>query len=302
MAGRLRAQALRLDDDFRSRPRFKSALTGLIPGLALAGAVYLYGDQQKRLVEAELAELQQLIDLRGNVATVAPPELPVAPRFTFHEVLTSRSTSLWDEPPGAGATQASETIIPLRPMLPDSDPVPESEVPSAMAPVAEPVPDAAPERTIEARPVPVPDARPSPAPQPPAPAPRAQPAPQPPAPAPRAQPAPQPPAPAPRAQPAPQPPAPAPRAQPAPQPPTPAPRAETDQQFLLQVGAFRERAEADRLRARLALLGIEAQVQSSGATGGVHRVRVGPVRGREAAERVQRRLTDNGMESLLIRY
>jgi DedD protein len=276
MAGRLRAQALRLDDDFRPRPRLKCLLTGLLPGLALAGVVYLHGDQQKRLVEAELAELQQLIEVRGAAATAAPPNLPVAPRFTFHEVLTSRSTSLWDDPQGQGATPVSETIIPLRPMQPEADPVPASELSGAMAPVAEPVPDATPARTIEARPVPVPDARPSPAPQPPAP---------------RAQPVPQPPAPTP-----------APRAQPAPQPPTPAPRAETDQQFLLQVGAFRDRAEADRLRARLALLGIEAQVLSSGATGGVHRLRVGPVRGREAAERLQQRLTDNGMESLLIRY
>lgn len=46
-------------------------------------------------------------------------------------------------------------------------------------------------------------------------------------------------------------------------------------QYFIQAGAFRQANEADRLRAELALLGLEAEIQKSKKW---HRVRLGPYR------------------------
>ena len=57
-----------------------------------------------------------------------------------------------------------------------------------------------------------------------------------------------------------------------------APTPEVRETFYLQAGAFQNAGDADNLKARLALLGIEANVQTNSATerGTLHRVRIGP--------------------------
>lgn len=73
--------------------------------------------------------------------------------------------------------------------------------------------------------------------------------------------------------------------------------------YLLQVGSFRNPGDADRLKARLALLGLEAQVvEARSAKGGVwHRVRTGPYATTQALKRARARLASNGFQSLVIR-
>lgn len=72
-------------------------------------------------------------------------------------------------------------------------------------------------------------------------------------------------------------------------------------QYLLQVGSFQSDSDADQMKARLALLGIVAQVQSVTVNDATwHRVRVGPVSGARAAEDLRRQLTDNGIDSLVM--
>jgi cell division protein FtsN len=73
-------------------------------------------------------------------------------------------------------------------------------------------------------------------------------------------------------------------------------------QYLLQVGSFRAAGDAEQLKARLALLGITARVQTVTVNEATwHRVRVGPVSGARQAEEMRRRLSDNGIDSLVMK-
>ena len=66
-------------------------------------------------------------------------------------------------------------------------------------------------------------------------------------------------------------------------------------------GAARD--DADRLKARLALLGLEPGIQTVSIDGAEtwHRVRVGPFEGREAVAEARQRLKENGLEWLLLK-
>lgn len=84
-------------------------------------------------------------------------------------------------------------------------------------------------------------------------------------------------------------------------PPKSAP--EPKEAFFLQVGAFQSSAEADNLKARLALLGVEALLQQASTPdkGVIHRVRVGPYSTVEDVNRVRENLKQNGIDTTLIR-
>ncbi len=73
--------------------------------------------------------------------------------------------------------------------------------------------------------------------------------------------------------------------------------------YVVQAGSFRSHEDADQLKARLALLGVQADIQSVEVDGGEtwHRVRAGPYTDREQVERLRGRLTDEGVESILLR-
>lgn len=72
--------------------------------------------------------------------------------------------------------------------------------------------------------------------------------------------------------------------------------------YLLQVGSFRSAADADQLKARLALLGVVAQVQTVTVNDATwHRVRVGPLSGARQADEMRGRLADNGIDSLVMK-
>ena len=73
--------------------------------------------------------------------------------------------------------------------------------------------------------------------------------------------------------------------------------------FYLQAGAFQGLADADNMKARLALLGIEASIQASSATerGTLHRVRIGPFSRVDDVNRTRETLKQNGIESTLIK-
>jgi cell division protein FtsN len=72
--------------------------------------------------------------------------------------------------------------------------------------------------------------------------------------------------------------------------------------YLLQVGSFRQNSDADQMKARLALLGMVAQIQSVTVNENTwHRVRVGPVQGSRAADDMRQRLAENGIDSLVMK-
>ena len=72
--------------------------------------------------------------------------------------------------------------------------------------------------------------------------------------------------------------------------------------YYLQAGAFRERADAESMRAKLALLGFEATVSERQAeTGTLYRVRVGPFGQLDTMNRVRTKLSDNGIDVAVVR-
>jgi len=73
--------------------------------------------------------------------------------------------------------------------------------------------------------------------------------------------------------------------------------------FFLQVGAFQKAADADNLKAKLALTGLEASVQevSIPEKGTMHRVRVGPFRDPEEMNRARTLLSQSGVQGTVIK-
>ena len=72
--------------------------------------------------------------------------------------------------------------------------------------------------------------------------------------------------------------------------------------YVLQVGSFRAATDADQLKARLALLGVVAQVQTVTVNDATwHRVRVGPLSEARQADEMRSRLADNGIDSLVMK-
>lgn len=73
--------------------------------------------------------------------------------------------------------------------------------------------------------------------------------------------------------------------------------------YYLQVSAFKSESEADNLKAKLALYGVEAKVQAANIPekGVWHRVRVGPLSGAAEINRTKSNLLNNGYNADLIR-
>jgi len=79
--------------------------------------------------------------------------------------------------------------------------------------------------------------------------------------------------------------------------------AEGKEAFFLQAGAFSNAPEADNMKARLALLGVEAMIQTTPAAdkGLLHRVRMGPYTSIDELNRTRETLKQNGIATTLIR-
>lgn len=73
--------------------------------------------------------------------------------------------------------------------------------------------------------------------------------------------------------------------------------------FFLQAGAFQNPRDADDLKARLALLGIEARIETSTAAdkGVWHRVRIGPYTSVEELNRARDTLKQNDVPTTLVK-
>lgn len=72
--------------------------------------------------------------------------------------------------------------------------------------------------------------------------------------------------------------------------------------YVLQAGAFRLADDADSLKAKLALIGLEARVLPAEVNGQrVYRVRIGPYAQLDDLNRARARLEENGIESVVVR-
>jgi cell division protein FtsN len=81
-----------------------------------------------------------------------------------------------------------------------------------------------------------------------------------------------------------------------------APISTTGKGFVVQVGSFKRGADAERLKAELALLGISSRVEVATVPSGetYHRVRTGPYADKAAADKVRDLLKRNGKETMTI--
>jgi cell division protein FtsN len=81
------------------------------------------------------------------------------------------------------------------------------------------------------------------------------------------------------------------------------PPAQAKEAFFLQAGAFQNAPDADNLKARLALLGMEATIQTTPVPdkGVWHRVRVGPYTAIDELNRARDALKQSGIETTLIK-
>ncbi|MDP1645694.1 MAG: SPOR domain-containing protein [Thiobacillus sp.] len=73
--------------------------------------------------------------------------------------------------------------------------------------------------------------------------------------------------------------------------------------YYLQAGAFQNADDADNLKAQLAMLGVEAVIQTGEVAdkGVFHRVRVGPFRALDEVNRTRSLLTQNDIPATLVK-
>ena len=72
--------------------------------------------------------------------------------------------------------------------------------------------------------------------------------------------------------------------------------------YVLQVGSFKDHQQADSLKAQLALMGVETNIEKVTVnTINWHRVRVGPSKHSEQLESIQTRLRENRIDSILFK-
>lgn len=72
--------------------------------------------------------------------------------------------------------------------------------------------------------------------------------------------------------------------------------------YLIQAGAFKQPEEAEAMRGKLAMLGFQAQLSQRETDAGVlHRVRIGPVPDLERTNKIRQQLSQNGIESSIIK-
>ncbi len=73
--------------------------------------------------------------------------------------------------------------------------------------------------------------------------------------------------------------------------------------YFLQAGAYQDESQADNLKAKLALLGVEAIIQTAqvGDKGTWHRVRIGPYKSLDDLSQVRANLQQQGIETSIIK-
>lgn len=82
----------------------------------------------------------------------------------------------------------------------------------------------------------------------------------------------------------------------------PAATTDTGVRYLIQAGAFRSAGDAEALKARIALTGQIARVESGDSNGApIHRVRLGPFASASALAQAKQALADNGIEAQAIK-
>ena len=90
---------------------------------------------------------------------------------------------------------------------------------------------------------------------------------------------------------------------PAQAPPQPVAAATPSESFYLQAGAFQKAQDADNLKAKLAMLGLDPEVQEANLAdkGVMYRVRVGPYSRPDDMNKARTQLSQNGIQATVIK-
>ncbi len=73
-------------------------------------------------------------------------------------------------------------------------------------------------------------------------------------------------------------------------------------EYILQAGSFRQLEQADQLKAKLALQGIDANIQTVNINSDTwHRVRIGPIHTMSKLNQTRKRLMENGISSIVVK-
>ena len=77
----------------------------------------------------------------------------------------------------------------------------------------------------------------------------------------------------------------------------------TDSVLYLQVGAFQKSADADNTRAKLSLMGFDAEIQAAEIPdkGTMYRVRTGPYATAAEMNKARTALSQNGIQAALVK-
>ncbi len=83
----------------------------------------------------------------------------------------------------------------------------------------------------------------------------------------------------------------------------PIPEADKSGQYILQAGAFKTFKQADQLKAKLALIGVQANIETVKINDAVawHRVRLGPFGKLDEVNTVRYRLQDNDIDTVVLK-
>ncbi len=81
------------------------------------------------------------------------------------------------------------------------------------------------------------------------------------------------------------------------------PAAPASESFYLQAGAFQKAADADNLKAKLAMMGFDTEVQEVNLPdkGAMYRVRVGPYSRPDEMNKARNQLAQNGIQAALVK-
>jgi len=72
--------------------------------------------------------------------------------------------------------------------------------------------------------------------------------------------------------------------------------------YILQVGSFKIVQDAEQMKARIAMMGSSASIQTVTVNGETwHRVRIGPFKGARKADEMRRMLSDNQIDTLVMK-
>ena len=92
------------------------------------------------------------------------------------------------------------------------------------------------------------------------------------------------------------------KAKPAPDTPNNSVFSDDQDSYVLQVGSFQNVTDAEQMKARLALMGSVATIQTVTVNGQTwHRVRIGPFKGARKADQMRRMLADNRIDTLVMK-